>query len=72
MKKFSWPKSDDRKYHTEKDIPLELIEEIRKDISDDDWNYFIKTDNAVIKRNQVFKLDGTLTDMGWGLFLIIK
>ena len=70
-----WPKSDDREYHSEKDIPPELIEEIRKDISDDDWNYFIKNDSAVIKRHQVIDMRtnlSTLTDLGWALFLIIR
>jgi hypothetical protein len=74
--KIKWPKGDDREFYKEEDIPKELMQEIRNDISEKDWDYFIKTESAVIKRNQTLDIrdlnNVVLNDNGWGIFLIIK
>ena len=70
-----WPKGDERVYYNEEEIPSELIGEIKGELSDNDWDYFINNDNCCIKRNQVIDMRTnpfTLKDLGWGLFLIIK
>ncbi len=70
-----WPKGDERVYYNEEEIPSELIGELKSELSDSNWNYFINNDNCCIKRNQVIDMRTnpfTLKDLGWGLFLTIK
>lgn len=56
------------------EIPKELLDEIRSDISDESWDTFINNENCFIKKNIVVELLSipiTTKDMGWSIFWTI-